>query len=288
MVYSMTAYSRAQNQGDFGSILCEMRSINHRYLEINIHLPEALRIFEMPIRELIKTKIKRGKVEASVRLQSANAHTHLFAINTGLAQELCAASEEIASLLRHPGQIAPTDILRYPGVLEPRETDVELLQSNVLETVSKATDELITFRQREGEVLKQLFSERLTAMQVEIQKVKERLPQVLNEQRDRLLKRFLDAKLELDPIRLEQEMVIFAQRIDVSEEIDRLETHIKEVQRVVQNGGVIGRRLDFLLQELNREANTMGAKSVEPVITHAAVEIKVLIEQIREQVQNIE
>jgi len=157
-----------------------------------------------------------------------------------------------------------------------------------LRLVEQTLVELIEVRQREGEELKRLFLQRLDAMQVELTKVRERLPHVMKEQHDRLLKRFQDAKIELDPNRLEQEMVMFAQKIDVAEEIERTETHISEVRRMLKHGGIIGRRFDFLLQELNREANTLGSKSVDPVITHAAVEMKVLIEQIREQVQNIE
>ncbi|MHB1222350.1 MAG: YicC/YloC family endoribonuclease, partial [Gammaproteobacteria bacterium] len=161
-------------------------------------------------------------------------------------------------------------------------------QGEVLGLLKKTAEDLLAARGREGEDLKQTFLQRLDLMQKEIAKVKVQLPKIMTEQREKLLKRFADAKMDLDPTRVEQEMVMYAQKIDVAEELDRTETHITEVRRVLKEGGIIGRRLDFLLQELNREANTLGSKSTDPILTHAAVELKVLIEQIREQVQNIE
>lgn len=289
MIHSMTAFARLQSQGDWGSLVCEMRSINHRYLEISLHLPDMLHVLEMPIRELIRKSIKRGKIECSIRYQlSANIAGSLFTINTLLAQELCQASEQIASLLKEAAPIYPTDILRFPGVLETQETDIGILQDKIFPLIEKTVKELVAVRAREGEELKQTFLYRIDLMQQELSKIRDRLPQVAKDQHERLAKRFAEAKLELDPGRLEQEMVIFVQKIDIAEEIDRTETHITEIRRVLSQGGSVGRRLDFLLQELNREANTIGSKSVDSVLTHAAVEIKVLIEQIREQVQNVE
>lgn len=289
MIQSMTAFARSQSQGEFGSLVCEMRSINHRYLEMNVHLPDALRLFEMPIRERIRQLAKRGKVESSLRYQPhAGTEGALVSINTPLAKEICRATEMVATFLRKPGDINPTDILRFPGVLEAKQADIERLQAEVLKLVDNTLNELLAAREREGKELTQLFLQRMDLMQVELAKVRKQLPQVMINQRERLLQRFADAKVELDPGRLEQEMVIFAQRIDVSEEIDRTETHIAEVRRILKQGGTVGRRLDFLLQELNREANTLGSKSIDPILTHAAVEMKVLIEQVREQVQNVE
>ncbi len=289
MIYSMTAFARVQSQGDWGTLVCEMRSINHRYLEIGIHVPDVLRVLEMPMRELIRHHIKRGKIECVIRYQPAPAaEASLFSINPVLARELCKASEEIAVLLKNPGLISPTDILRFPGVMETRDSGLDKLQDEVIKLLEKAVKDLLAARAREGEELKHLFLQRMDLLQNELVKVRERLPQVMTDQHERLLKRLAEAKLELDSGRLEQEMVIFAQKIDVAEEIDRTETHIAEVRRVLKQGGVAGRRLDFLLQELNREANTLGSKSVDPVLTHAAVEMKVLIEQVREQVQNVE
>ncbi len=289
MIYSMTAFARAQNQGSWGSLICEIRSINHRYLEMSLHLPEALRALEMLIRERIRQHIKRGKVECVIRYQlNAGSEGLLFSINTTLAQELCRASEQIATFLQNPTPAYTTDILRFPGVLETKEADLSQLQHELFQLVDKALNDLVDARAREGEELKQLFLQRMDLIHQELAKVRERLPQIMTDMRERLLKRFADVKLELDPSRLEQEMVMFAQKIDIAEEIERTATHVTEIRRILQQGGMVGRRLDFLLQELNREANTLGSKSVDSVTTHAAVEMKVLIEQVREQVQNIE
>lgn len=289
MIYSMTAFSRVQNTGDFGNLVCEMRSINHRYLEISLHLPESLRVLEMPIREMIRQNLKRGKIECALRYQAISSTSQqLISINTELVRELCLASENIGTFLRNPGAVSPTDILRFPGVIEAQESDTKKLQEDVFHLLEKTIHELIAARAREGEELKQIFLQRMDLIQVELVKVRSRLPEVMKEQHEKLLKRLADAKLELDPGRLEQEMLIYAHKIDVAEEIDRTETHITEVRRVLKTGGLAGRRLDFLLQELNREANTLGSKSVDSILTHAAVEMKVLIEQVREQVQNIE
>jgi uncharacterized protein (TIGR00255 family) len=290
MIYSMTAFAREQNQGDWGSLTCEMRSINHRYLEISLHLPELLRTLEMPIRERIRKKIHRGKIECHLRLHASHEQIDgaIFAVNKELAYELCRASESIATMLQHPAPVQPTDILRFPGVLESKDADLGSIQAEVFLLLDKTLEDLAAARGREGEELKHLFLQRLDAMQQQMAKVRAQLPKVMVEQQERLLRRFTEAKVELEPTRLAQEMVVFAQKIDVAEEIERTETHIAEIRRILKHGGLAGRRLDFLMQELNREANTLGSKSVDSVITHAAVEMKVLIEQVREQVQNIE
>jgi len=289
MIHSMTAFARVESHGQEGSLVCEIRSINHRYQEISLYLPELLRVLEMPLRESIRKHIKRGKIECVIRYQSTpEAKIALCTVNESLAKALCRAGEKIASYLREPAPINPGDILRLPGVLQTNESELTEIQEAVFALLEKGLTELVAARHREGEELKQLFLTRMQSLQQELAKVSSRLPAVLIEQRERLQKRFQEAKLELDPSRLEQEMLILAQKTDVAEEIDRTTTHIAEFRRVLQQGGMIGRRLDFLLQELNREANTLGSKSADPIITHAAVEMKVLIEQIREQVQNIE
>lgn len=289
MIHSMTAFAREQSQGNEGNFVCEVRSINHRYLEIGLHVPEMLRVLEMPIRECIRQFVKRGKIECTIRYQpNIKAAGSQFSMNAPLAKELCDAAMAIAFLLKNPAQPNPTDILRFPGILEPKETDIAVLQPKVLLILKKTLKDLVAARRREGEELKQLFLDRMDLMQKELKKVRERLPHVMLDAHTRLMKRFTDAKIELDPLRLEQEMVIYAQKIDITEELDRTETHILEIRRILKQDSLAGRRLDFLLQELNREANTLGSKSVDPVITHAAVEMKVLIEQVREQVQNVE
>ena len=289
MIVSMTAFAREQVQSEWGSMVCEIRSINHRYLEASVHLPESLRALEMTMRELVRKHVQRGKIECAVRLKmNPSADASLLDVNLPLAKALCAANEKVAALLRMPAPINSAEILRFPGVLESKETDIERLQTEAVALVEKTLGDLVAARQREGKELTGLFLQRIEAMEAELAKVKTRLPAVLVEQREKLLKRFADAKLELDQTRLEQEMVIFAQRMDVAEEIDRTHTHLTEIKRILKTGGAAGRRLDFLMQELNREANTLGSKSTDSVLTHAAVELKVLIEQMREQVQNVE
>ncbi len=289
MIYSMTAFARSQSQGDWGSLVCEVRSINHRYLEMSLHLPEFLRATEMNLRDTIRNMVKRGKVECLVRYQSTPNTTNAgFNVNIKLAQDLCKASEKIASFSTNPGVINPTEILRFPGVLETSEVDLTKLQPRVQELFENTLKELVTVRGREGEELKQTFLQRMDLIDKQLVIVRERSPSVVAEQSERIRKRFTDLSVELDPTRLEQEMVFFSQRIDVMEEIERIETHVNEIRRILKEGGIVGRRLDFLMQELNREANTLGSKSVDSVLTHAAVEMKVLIEQVREQVQNIE
>lgn len=288
MILSMTAFAREQVQGDFGQLTCEMRSINHRYLEVGIHLPEVLRACEMSVREVIRKFVKRGKIECYFRYQPALGTNTEVKTNLLLAQELCRAAEGISTLLKAPAAVSPCDILKFPGVLENANADQTALSTEVLALTEKTAKDLIAARGREGAELKILFDDRLLKIKNEMEKVKQRLPAIMQETQNKLLQRFADAKIEMDAGRLAQEMVMFAQKIDVAEEIERTETHANEVSRVLQAGGLVGRRLDFLMQELNREANTLGSKSVDPVLTHAAVELKVLIEQMREQVQNLE
>ncbi len=289
MIQSMTAFARTQGQGEWGNAVCELRSINHRYLELSLKLPETLHALEMPIRECIRDHVKRGKIECYLRFQPSDvAGADMITINHHLAEQLCRANEIIAQKLKQPGLINPMDILRWPGILQIAEMDLEVIQDQVLLLLEKALQELVAARAREGEELKQLFLQRLENMKVEVAKVRQHMPEILTCQRERLIARFSDAKLELNAERLEQEIVLFAQKTDVMEELDRIDAHISEVRRILKHGGVSGRRLDFLMQELHREANTLGAKSTDVDTTRASVELKVLIEQIREQVQNIE
>lgn len=271
MIYSMTAFARSQKQQEAYHFICEMRSINHRYLEISVYLPDALRTLEMAIRDCLRQTVKRGKIECTIRYQHNAEENTGLSINMQLAKELCAASEKIAGYLQKAAPIHAVDILRFPGVLAAKEADVNNLQKEILHAVQTTLKELVAVRAREGEELKKLFLQRIELIEIELAKVKKQLPTILVEQRERMLKRFSEIKLDLDEARLEQEMVIFTQRIDVAEELDRLQTHLLEIRRILQEGGVVGRRLDFLLQELNREANTLGSKSVDPILNHAAV-----------------
>jgi len=288
MIQSMTAFARVQGQGTWGSAVCELRSINHRYLELSVRMPETLHALEAQMRERIRHYIRRGKIECNIRFQPGDVFGAEITINHHLAQELCKANDVITNMLTHAAPINPMDVLRWPGILQIAEVDLETIQDEMIKLLEKALQDLVDARMREGEELKQLFLQRLESMKAELAKVRHRLPEIYNQQRTRLVARFNDAKIELDSSRFEQEVVLFAQKIDVAEELERLDAHISEVRRILKQGGVVGRRLDFLMQELNREANTLGAKSVDVDTTRASVELKVLIEQIREQVQNVE
>ncbi|HVE44597.1 MAG TPA: YicC/YloC family endoribonuclease [Gammaproteobacteria bacterium] len=287
MIVSMTAFARTQTES--GELVCEIRSINHRYLEMSAHLPDGLRAFEMPLREVVRSHVKRGKVDFSIRYQRAQqAEQTSFVLNTALAKNLCEASDRIKKYLPESAPVNPADILAMPGVLIMKEMDVEALKDQVLAVMTLAVKELMLARAREGNELKALFLQRADGMRQLLLKVQAQLPKVIADQQERLMKRFKEAAIELDPQRLEQEMLFFIQKIDITEEIERIQTHLDELARILKEGGLVGRRLDFLSQELNREANTLGSKSVDPEIIHAAVEMKVLIEQLKEQVQNVE
>jgi len=288
MIQSMTAFSRSQGQGAWGTAVCEVRSINHRYLEMTVRMPETLHELEVLMRERIRHHIKRGKIECHIRYQPGDITGSEIIINSHLAQQLCDATETVGRMLKHVSPVNPIDILHWPGILKIAEVDLEIIQDEILKLLDKALLDLVEARSREGAELKILFVQRLESMKTELTKVREHLPAIVKGQRERLITRFTDAKIELDAARLEQEIVMFAQKTDVSEELERIDTHISEVRRVLKAGGVVGRRLDFLMQELHREANTLGAKSVDVETTRASVELKVLIEQIREQVQNVE
>jgi uncharacterized protein (TIGR00255 family) len=288
MIQSMTAFARNQSQGPWGVITCELRSINHRYLEMSMRMPEVLHGLEALMRERIRHHVKRGKVECFLRYQPHDGNSLDITINQEILEKLCQANRAVAAKLDNAAPINTMEVLHWPGILQMAEVNLELIQEEVLRVLEKTLHELVEARCREGKQLTQLFIQRLETMSLEIDKVRQYLPAIIQGQKERLMSRFKDASLQLDSSRLEQELVIFAQKIDVSEEIERLETHIVEVKRALKQGGAMGRRLDFLMQELNREANTLGAKSVDSDTTRVSVELKVLIEQVREQVQNIE
>lgn len=293
MIQSMTAFARGQAEGSWGTAVCELRSINHRYLEMVIRLPDNLYELEAPMRETLRRYIKRGKIECHLRYLPGDVSGSEMTINYHLAEQLCKANEVVAELLNQCNliKVAPVqtmEILRWPSILQIAEVDFEMIEDEVIKLLERTSQDLILAREREGTELKQLFLQRLDSMKAEVAKVRQHMPEILKAQRERLIERFSEVKMELDTGRLEQEILIFSQKIDVSEELERIDTHISEIRRILKHGGVVGRRLDFLMQELNREANTLGAKSADVDTTRASVELKVLIEQIREQVQNVE
>ncbi|BAP42282.1 YicC family protein [Pseudomonas sp. 21LCFQ02] len=287
MVHSMTAFARAEQAGTQGTLSWELRSVNHRYLEPHLRLPEAFRDLEGAIREALRQGLSRGKVECTLRFVEETAGKPLQ-VDRERAAQLVAAAEQVAALIQQPAPLNPLEVLAWPGVLVGDAADPQALNSAALALFSQALEELKNGRAREGAGLAALLSERLDAISQEVTTLRALVPQMLAAQRQKILDRFNDMKAELDPQRLEQEMVLLAQKSDVAEELDRLNTHVTEVRRVLKTGGQAGRRLDFLMQELNREANTLGSKAFDPRSTQAAVNLKVLIEQMREQVQNIE
>jgi len=289
MTRSMTAFTRQEIKTEWGVLNWELRTVNHRFLEIYVRLPEDMRVLETAVRERIGARLSRGKVDCMLRFEPvANAEHTRLALNKGLIQLLLDASKEVEGMLKNPGQIRSLDILRWPGVLQVVETDLDQLQNEALKLLDISLDELNLNRQREGKKMNEIIHQRCSAIREQVVHARQRLPEVSENQRRKLLNRLEELKSELDMTRLEQEMAYMAQKIDIAEELDRLEVHVEEVQRVLQQDEPVGRRLDFLMQELNREANTLGSKSADTQTTRASVEMKVLIEQMREQIQNIE
>ncbi|RUT76778.1 YicC family protein [Marinobacter sp. NP-6] len=288
MIRSMTAFARQDTQEDWGTLTCEIRTVNHRYLEPSFRLPEALREMENSFREQLRKQLRRGKVDVAIRLQANESATQGFEIDEDVASAVNEAANHINRMLDNPAHISALDILRWPGVLASSEQDFGPARKAAGELFERTVSELVAVREREGERLRPLFEDRLAIMGERVTEVRERMPELIRAQEEHLKTRFEQAKVELDPDRVAQEMVMLAQKSDVAEELDRLEAHITEVSDTLQSDDAIGRRLDFLMQELNREANTLSSKSIDARVTRAAVDLKVLIEQMREQVQNIE
>lgn len=287
MIYSMTAFARQEIKRDWGTAVWEIRSVNQRYLETYFRLPENFRGLENNLREKLRTRLTRGKIECSLRIESAQQIGQLQ-LNQALAQQVLQSLQWLKSENANEGEINLTDVLRYPGVVEAPQQDLDRISLDLLSGFDALLDEFIAMRGREGEKLQDIIGQRLTAIEAEAAKVRAQMPQILQWQRERLLQRFEEVQVQLEPQRLEQEMILLAQRVDVAEELDRLQMHVKETQRILNKGGAVGRKLDFMMQELNRESNTLASKSINADVTASAVELKVLIEQMREQIQNLE
>lgn len=288
MIRSMTAFAREERRDQVGELIWEIRSVNHRFLETFVRLPDDFRVLETAVRERVAARLGRGKVECSLRFKPAAGSVAAVQVNRALAERLVAAARDLSELL--PGSPDPTayDVLRWPGVIETDTQDLTPAQAAATELLDRTLDSLTEARAREGGRLAELIAQRCHALRGWVAKARERMPLVMEATRGRLQARLAEVAEQLDPARLEQEMVLLAQRLDVDEEMDRLTTHLTEVERVLKRPEPAGRRLDFLMQELNREANTLSSKSADAELTSIAVEMKVLIEQMREQVQNIE
>ncbi len=285
MIRSMTAYASAEATTSVGALTCELRTVNHRYLELSPRLPEELRVFESALRERIAARLSRGKVDVTVRRgESRGESLQVDGAMVGRLSELALDLEARFPRMR----IEFTELLRFPGVLQHAQIDQDAQQAALMDVLDRALDALTATREREGAKLGEILRERLDAIERIVAGVRGWMPEIRTALRARLESRLADLKQPVDPGRLEQELVLQVTRSDVDEELDRLSTHIAETRRVLGLKEPVGRRLDFLMQEFNREANTLGSKSVDARTTNAAVELKVLIEQMREQVQNIE
>jgi len=287
MIHSMTAFSRVEVKGDWGNAVWEIRSVNQRFLETYFRLPEQFRGFEPVLRERFRKQLNRGKVECNLRFNPNPAAKSKITLNSALAKELVGHANTISALAGN-SSFNPVEIMRWPGVMETEEADMDTIQVEMLAGFDQALNDFIEARISEGENLKALIDQRLDAIVVESEKVTAHMPEVIAWQRKRITDKFTDANIELDSARVEQELVLLAQKTDVEEELDRLHSHVKETKSILKKGGAQGRRLDFMMQEFNREANTLGSKSINADITASAVELKVLIEQMREQIANIE
>jgi uncharacterized protein (TIGR00255 family) len=288
MINSMTGFASGELSTDAGDLQWELRTVNHRYLEAQFKLPEGFRKLDPELKDLASQNLLRGKLDASLQFQPSAAQTSRIHINEELAQQVIAQAEQLAGKIKDPEDISPLDILRWPGVLVQDNVDTSELHEPAKQLLSQALETLCAARSREGERIQILLEDRLTQVSELVAGVRERMPVVLENIRNRVKERAeaLEARIEND--RLEQELVMLAQKMDVAEELDRLDAHVEETRAAFDMEGTVGRRLDFLMQEFNREANTLGSKSADPETTKAAVELKVLIEQMREQIQNVE
>ncbi len=292
MTLSMTAFARTDQETPWGTLVWELRSVNHRYLELGLRLPEELRHLETPVREILGKRVGRGKLDVTLRYQARETADTGMTLDQGQVDRLLGAARRVEAMAaERDAVVSPwriVDLLRWPGVLVAPKIDVDALSASAVRLLDVAVEQLIDTRRREGARLGETLKQRLETMSHIAERVRQLLPEVAQLFRSKLEARLAEVRGELDPARLEQEMLLFAQKMDVTEELERLSVHIDEVRRVLGQSGQIGRRLDFLMQELHREANTLGSKSPDVRLTNAAVDLKVLIEQMREQVQNIE
>lgn len=288
MIRSMTAFAVRETTTPWGQLACELRSVNHRYLELGLRLPEEFRVLEPRVRELIAARVARGKIDATLRVRPTEGAQLGLRLNEALAGELARLSHELKA---HAPDLAPgsrMEALGWPGMIVEPDLDVASQHAAALELFEATLEDFVAAREREGERLRAVLIERVASIEAIVATIRECLPGIRTALRQKLETRLADLKLPLDPGRLEQELVLCLQKLDVDEELVRLDSHLAETRRILGAKEAAGRRLDFLLQEFNREANTLGSKSVDARTSQASVELKVLIEQLREQVQNIE
>jgi uncharacterized protein (TIGR00255 family) len=288
MIHSMTSFARESATTDQGVLTVELRSVNHRYLDCSFKLPDALRSLEPRLREQAGKALARGKLDCMIRLQAHPTKSGELQVDPEQLHKLLAATRIIKEQMGDAGPVSPLEILQFPGIYRAQEQSDEALQKDARSLFGTALDNITQSRRREGDKLAGLVLDRLQQVESQVTATRELLPALMQRQRDRITARIADLGIEVDHNRLEQELVYMAQKADVDEELDRLEAHVSEVRHTLEKGGPCGRRLDFLMQELNREANTLSSKSISSNTTRNAVELKVLIEQMREQIENIE
>ena len=287
MIRSMTAFAGSEAAATGGTLSCELRAVNHRYLELLVRLPEELRAVETSFRERVSQKVSRGKIDLSFRYSPSAGNVTDLKVNERLLDQLAQLSSRLAEKFPNP-TTEITELLRFPGVLEEAPLDQSGLQSEAMALLDVTLKEFVASREREGGKLAAVMREKIDGIERIVAQVREWLPEIRTALRAKMEIKLADLKLPLDPGRLEQEVVLNLQKIDVDEELDRLTSHVSEARRIFKLPEAVGRRLDFLMQEFNREANTLGSKSVDSRTTQSAVELKVFIEQLREQVQNLE
>lgn len=288
MILSMTGFASREINSLNGVLLIEIRSVNHRYLELQLRLDDNLRAFEATTRELIQAKLGRGKVDCRISLMRDAATSRLPQLNHTVLQQIAESAKTAAQYFPHTQPVNMLEILRMPGVIESEALDADTLEADLKAALNLVLQDLIEAKAREGAKLKAIILDRLQQIEQQVVKVKPMMPALIKQYQEKLTAKLREAHASNDDERIRQEMVLFAQRIDVDEELVRLTSHIEEVKRILNAGGAVGKRLDFLMQELNREANTLGSKSVAIETSQISMELKVLIEQMREQIQNIE
>jgi len=288
MIYSMTGYAAQMRDIGRGILHLELRTVNSRYLDMNFRIVEEVRIVEPTLREMISGRLNRGKVDCRLNLLPSTTAPREASLNRALLQQLAVLQRDVRSQLPDAPALSVGDVLRWPGMLGDDQLGADTLQAECAALAKTALDELLATRAREGEKLAAMILERVERMRALVAEAGPKLPQALADYQERMATRLREAAASLDEERIRQEMGLFATRVDVAEELNRLVAHLDEVARVVGKGGAVGKRLDFLMQELNREANTLASKSVSTEISAIAVDMKLLIEQMREQVQNIE
>jgi len=292
MILSMTGYATASAELESCSLTLELRAVNHRYLDIQLRMADELRGFESMLREAITSRLMRGKVECRINYAVRSAQSKAI-LNPGLLQQLAAWNSEVQATLPDAGSLSVADVLRWNGILETTGVSADELQANLSDLVQTALQELSAARAREGEKLKEFLLQRVEKIELLRESVIPHVPAAIAAYEQKLGSRLREA-LQNAPIqenwdeRIRQEITLFAGKIDVDEELSRLASHLSEMRRILAHGGAVGKRLDFLMQELNREANTLGSKSVDAEVSRSAMEMKILIEQMREQIQNLE